>query len=651
MKIEATTLEVERSGTFHEKGFTIAANAKMFDILSSKIYTDVPLAIIRELSTNASDSHTDAGRADRPFDVHLPNALEPWLTIRDYGTGLSPENVESIYTTYAASTRSGSDDFTGCLGLGSKSPFAYTDQFTIVSNWKGTKTTYSAFKNETGCPTLARLSEVPTTEEDGLEIRIAIRPGDTSTFVKAANRVYLNFKVCPNVTGATLTLNKGTPEIETPEFSFHSRRSTHSYPGKLNVVMGQVCYAVDPNKIYNMRELGYDVTLVMHLPIGSCQIAASREEVHYDDRTIETINGAVSSAIEAARKILEKAVETEPYLLNKLMKLNRYRSLISRISINGVDVIDGAEAGKYSTISCSMQRGDKLFMHNVSDFRGGDKLPTFIEQDIGDIPQGFKNRLRAYIKANPNNHVYLIKIADQARVTELFGQVTLKLSKLPEVPRVPRNGNCTTVRSKPIKLMTEGSNDNMAFDWKSVEKASDIDPTDACCVPRDGTWAVWNGGKVRPQHVREIAQALGFKRVYGIAEKRYDAMRTKHQIPELSTVAKARAETVIASLDKYALSKVAFYPDVAHTFDYSLLKGLSVECDDFVKVIEADTSNMLMYKKLCNIFGITMPVTANYEKAFFDKYPILVAIDWYSGHNRMDAIVDYIKMIEAKGTN
>src|SRR6185436_16663438 len=109
MKLQQDVLEVTRSGDFKERGFTIAGNAKAFDILSSKIYTDIPLAIVRELSTNASDSHTDAGCPELPFDVHLPNSLEPWFTIRDYGTGLSPENVENVYTTYFKSTRSNSD--------------------------------------------------------------------------------------------------------------------------------------------------------------------------------------------------------------------------------------------------------------------------------------------------------------------------------------------------------------------------------------------------------------------------------------------------------------------------------------------------------------------------------------------------------------
>ncbi len=113
--------------------FRIRNSAKAFNILSSGLYANKVRAIIRELSCNAVDSHVAAGKADVPFDVHLPNAIEPWFSIRDYGTGLSHDQVTNIYTTYFESTKTGSNDFIGALGLGSKSPFSYNDIFTVTN--------------------------------------------------------------------------------------------------------------------------------------------------------------------------------------------------------------------------------------------------------------------------------------------------------------------------------------------------------------------------------------------------------------------------------------------------------------------------------------------------------------------------------------
>lgn len=648
MKLEQEVLEVERSTAFREQNFTIAGNAKAFDILSSKIYTDVPLAIVRELSTNASDSHTDAGCASRPFDVHLPNMLEPWLTIRDYGTGLSPEDVETVYTTYFKSTRSNSDEFTGCLGLGSKSPFAYTDQFTIVSNWNGKKYTYSAFKNESNCPSLALLSTVETDDHNGLEIRIAIRPNDGTTFVRAAQRVYQYFNVRPNITGATLSfMDDGKAVAKTPHFALFEHDDMRNLHSKINVVMGQVCYAVASDKIDS--DLGYGAAIILNMPIGACQIAASREEIHYDARTIERIEKAIQEAIKIAKVDLEKSVASEPYLLMKLCKINKYRNIIRNLSVNGVAHIDYNEKGKYAIKDVALRRGDKLFIHNsYSVFHGGDYAETsyFVEEDVQDMTQNMKNRLRAFVKSS-QGRCFLAKIEDQARFTELFGPVATKMSLLPDVPRAPRNNSRVSARSKPIKILRDDSNGNLNFDWENINDAKDIDPTDACCVPRDGNWVVWNGQRVRPSEIRKMAEALGFERVYGIAEKRYDTSRVKYKIPELSVVAKKKTEDLIASLDMHTLCKFSQESfDVSHRFDYKKLSGLSPECDNFIKTASADTRNVNLYKHLAETFGVKMPVATNYIEVFYKKYPILLAIDWYGGKINMSTVVDYIKLIE-----
>src|SRR3990172_92919 len=79
-------------------GFRINASAHAFQILSSRLYSDPLRAIIRELSTNAADAHMAAGNTDKPFDVQLPNTMNPYFIIRDYGTGLSPDDIRNVYT-------------------------------------------------------------------------------------------------------------------------------------------------------------------------------------------------------------------------------------------------------------------------------------------------------------------------------------------------------------------------------------------------------------------------------------------------------------------------------------------------------------------------------------------------------------------------
>ena len=182
--------------------FRIRNSAKAFNILSSGLYANKVRAIIRELSCNAVDSHVAAGRPDTPFDLHLPNQLEPWFSIRDYGTGLSHEQVTSIYTTYFESTKTNSNDFIGALGLGSKSPFSYTDNFTVTAIRDGRCGIYTAFINEQGVPSIALMAESDTNEPAGVEVKFSVNDRwDFDKFCNEARIVYKYFKLRPKVTG------------------------------------------------------------------------------------------------------------------------------------------------------------------------------------------------------------------------------------------------------------------------------------------------------------------------------------------------------------------------------------------------------------------------------------------------------------------
>lgn len=78
--MEPTATYATRKGNL--SGETIAMSvdtASMAHVLSvlTDLYSDPTLAVIREYSTNALDSHVEAG-VKRPIDVSLPNAMTPF---------------------------------------------------------------------------------------------------------------------------------------------------------------------------------------------------------------------------------------------------------------------------------------------------------------------------------------------------------------------------------------------------------------------------------------------------------------------------------------------------------------------------------------------------------------------------------------------
>lgn len=77
---------------------------------------------MREYATNARDSHAAAG-SDRPIEVDLPaHRPEPVLVVRDFGVGLSEQEIMDVYARYG--TKRDTDDQVGAFVLGCKSAFA-----------------------------------------------------------------------------------------------------------------------------------------------------------------------------------------------------------------------------------------------------------------------------------------------------------------------------------------------------------------------------------------------------------------------------------------------------------------------------------------------------------------------------------------------
>ena len=275
--------------------FRIRNSAKAFNILSSGLYANKIRAIIRELSCNAVDSHTAAGKTDTPFDVHLPNSFEPYFFIRDYGTGLTHEQVTSIYTTYFESTKTDSNAFIGALGLGSKSPFSYTDNFTVTAVKDGRKGIYTAFINEQGVPSIALMMEEETTDPAGVEVRFGVEERyDFGKFRDEARHVYEYFKLRPVVSG------ENGFEFRDPSYKerdiipgVHTVDTYNSY-----AIMGNIKYPIEvPNADKALGSLNslLNCGLVLEFDIGELDFQASREGLSYIPQTINAIKAKLQA--------------------------------------------------------------------------------------------------------------------------------------------------------------------------------------------------------------------------------------------------------------------------------------------------------------------------------------------------------------------
>lgn len=303
------------SGKMHTKEASIEMNEAMFEVLSSQIYKNKILAVIREVICNARDTQVESG-TESTLQVHLPNTLEPYFEVRDFGTGLSEDQVMDLYLTYGYSTKRTSNDSIGSLGLGSKSPLAYTGSFIVESYYQGKVTTYSVYK-EKGFPRISQLCMRATSEENGLKIKVPVNPEDFQGFYANATEFLKYFGYPVEVTGRKIDLTTDV-ELETDKYTVY--KGCGSLTTKVN--MGGVIYSVSSILTEPLAACFGFGRIHINLPIGTVSVAASRETLSEDKETIETMKSLVGVILKEHYDNLQSSFDDAktPYEALRLIK-------------------------------------------------------------------------------------------------------------------------------------------------------------------------------------------------------------------------------------------------------------------------------------------------------------------------------------------
>jgi len=513
--------------------FRIRNSAKAFNILSSGLYANKIRAIVRELSCNAVDSHIAAGKQDTPFDVHLPNQLEPWFAIRDYGTGLTHDNVTNIYTTYFESTKTGSNDFIGALGLGSKSPFSYTDNFTVTAIKDGVKGIYSAFINDAGVPSIAKMGEEQTTEPTGVEVKFAVNDRyDFGKFRDEARYVYTYFALRPVVAGVS-DFEFRDIEYDTKDIipGVHSYKHGNPHGSRSVAVMGNISYPIEvPNAEQTLGDLRnlLNCGLEMHFAIGELDFQASREGLSYIPQTIESIKRKLEGVNAALAVVLAKEADAIPNLWDRAVFLakkahsnlwssavkkyvvdtklptydvNRYGGTMTfkmgiddlakkyNIAIRGFNYQPGSKS--YSNRKHDTQYSDQKNANGHYDMWGywGITVEDRVQFVINDTKVGAVERAKHHYRVTKPNHSSVVFVLDRAnKDKEMNVKAFFKAISNPPTTRIV---NASTLEKKEraaglaknvtiLRLEERGSGGyyrQREMVWRDAGKADQFDDT------------------------------------------------------------------------------------------------------------------------------------------------------------------------------
>jgi len=306
--------------------FSIFASAKVFDILSSRIYQNEILAVIREITCNAADAHKVTGRPLSDIEVHLPTFTQPYFAVRDHGPGMSCSTIENLYTTYFMSDKDESNDMIGGFGLGSKSPFAVADQFTVTSWHGGERHDYVMYK-EDGCPNVNHVGSTPSSDPCGLEVRVAAT--NLSRWQEEASRFFSWWPVLPvfntpiNVhnmfDAANIFMQSDTKTGPYPDWAFFNKMGPGNH--KLIAFMGLVPYVIDVSAIPNLPAFVGKLTslgrgaITFTFDIGALTVSPSREALSYDPATCAALLKRFEGVQTVITTQMQAKLDAQPDLL------------------------------------------------------------------------------------------------------------------------------------------------------------------------------------------------------------------------------------------------------------------------------------------------------------------------------------------------
>lgn len=529
MQLGTKGIDAKVSGTVGAStGFKMAANSVSFNIMSSNIYNDIIRAPIRELSCNAWDAHNAAGKADAPFEVHIPTPYEPYFSVRDNGTGLKfvkggckackgkgkytrgksagvscvscdgtgdYDACKVLYCTYFSSDKNTSNTSIGGFGLGSKSPFAYTNRrlpdgsyksggFNVTNRYGGKTYIYSAHVDN-GIPSVVLMSVLDTPDEpNGVEVTFAVESDDIWEFENKAKAVFEFFTPEPKF-NITLNVSQPTYSVRTALWGMRSDGEG------LRAIMGNVQYTVgniDISRLTEAQKRMMDMDIDLFFNIGELQPAVSREALQLDATTVDAMLKRLDLVQESLMEEVKKQLDTctTPWearlkiqflamqsgglgplvndALNKGMLFGNYTKFSlqgTKVAVNELDFLNativrytpagrkGRKADKTNLFSTDLAR--TIAFRDVADDekkKGDydikfdvDERTAFLVNDIKGVPDRYINYMlnsdggdSGFGVSNFNKAMVITKANKASSLTRVFDDATVILERIGNPP-------------------------------------------------------------------------------------------------------------------------------------------------------------------------------------------------------------------------
>lgn len=337
MKIRDLNASSESNSALETISFSIGDEGIIMDFLRSKLYSDPIGSICREITCNARDAHREAGIPERPILITLPTTFESILRIRDYGMGINPDRMNNVYSQYGTSTKRESNEQVGAFGIGAKSPFAYTPQFTITSITKieskndcdfyrkatetnisdkeilnlNMKCIYVAFNTSDRKGGINLLSCSLTEEETGVEVLVDIKKNDKGLYINNIKKWTQYWDVKPKFKNVSITYEEKKPIVSGSIWKIYNKNNNYFsyYETDLQkVIIDGIPYPLNISHFEDYKKLS-KLNFDIFIKTGDVNLSISRENLYYDSYTLKQLKDKLNIMIAEMEISLQKDID------------------------------------------------------------------------------------------------------------------------------------------------------------------------------------------------------------------------------------------------------------------------------------------------------------------------------------------------------
>jgi hypothetical protein len=696
------------ASTTQVREFTIKADGKAFRVLIDGLYENKIQSIVREIWSNALDGHVQGGNPERPFEVVFPSLFSPVFSVRDYGSSLSHEDIMGLYCTVFSSTKEDTNDAVGKFGLGSKSPFAYTDTFSVTAVLDGEKRYYSALIAESGVPQIHFMGSEPTDEERGIEVSFPIENNDVRAFRNAAHRVSHGFDVKPVVKANDdddATEFTGWPELEVLTEGTGWKLlsgAIEDYTTRAYARMGCVLYPINVEAIPDLsndeKRLLSQSTMIIDFEIGELEMSASRESLSYGskDPTAASIKARVKTIVaemvasfttqyDAADTYWDACIlyrehthaSNIPQAVRSIINTNatyKGKKLTASLSIGNRAQYDVHLDDHFQFTSLTGKLSNQVYRFDYyatnASINPSDKTAIFIEDLSGKVePKRASARIKMAQVENKYTQILWIKYeggkesADSMiRLLEVFDGATITdINDLPEITRQSVGGasrrpvqvreyrytNFDTRVDLSPEEFTEGGY------YVPLERMAPVKPS-AHSTPEEIWDALKRSGAVEsdatlygaPKSLWKLFKGAQWINVYDLANKHFqDNIGKKKSVVLARLIEKVLGDDTLRKLSKNIRIGDLSKGSAAHTaIEYR---------EKYAAMTKPAVEGILRLARATGKTELvetwveqTTPELQKHLTSIDDAYPMLSEFDTYYLRNEVDKLTQYVQMCD-----